>query len=93
VPLSSKNHVSGKRMNQLLPRALFEEVSSLIAGARARAAAAVNAELSQLYWQIGRAIGREVLGGERAAYGQQIIAALASHLAAVVERIKSVSIA
>ncbi|MFD1560158.1 YhcG family protein [Paraburkholderia silviterrae] len=69
-------------MTQLLPNSLFEDVSSLIAGARARAAAAVNAELSQLYWKIGRRIRDDVLGGERAGYGQQVISTLAGRLTA-----------
>ncbi|MEX4003598.1 YhcG family protein [Paraburkholderia sp. EG285A] len=69
-------------MTQLLPRALFEDVRTLIATARARAAASVNAELTLLYWQVGRRVREEVLGGERAGYGQQLLGALASRLKA-----------
>ena len=43
---------------------------------------AVNAELSRLYWHIGKRLAVEVLGGERAAYGQQVIATLGARLAA-----------
>ncbi|WP_230952217.1 PDDEXK nuclease domain-containing protein [Burkholderia cepacia] len=50
--------------------------------ARARAAAAVNAELTLLYWQVGCRIRDDVLGGERAGYGQQILPALARQLRA-----------
>lgn len=67
-------------MTQLLPNALFEDVSTLIASARARAAASVNAELTMLYWQVGRRVREEVLGGERAGYGQQLVSALARRL-------------
>ncbi|MEQ0777772.1 PDDEXK nuclease domain-containing protein [Paraburkholderia tropica] len=69
-------------MTQLLPNALFEDVSTLIASARARAAASVNAELTMLYWQVGRRVREEVLGGERAGYGQQLVGALARRLKA-----------
>jgi hypothetical protein len=40
-------------------------------------AVAVNMELTLLYWRIGRPIHhREVLGSERAAYGEQIVVTL-----------------
>ncbi|SAK85905.1 hypothetical protein AWB79_05996 [Caballeronia hypogeia] len=58
----------------------------LIDGARARVAAAVNAELSLLYWQIGRRIRDDVLGGARAEYGQRVVAALARQLTAAYGR-------
>nr|WP_052145478.1 PDDEXK nuclease domain-containing protein [Burkholderia pseudomallei] len=54
----------------------------MIDSARARAAAAVNAELTLLYWQVGRRIRDDVLRGERAGYGQQILPALARQLRA-----------
>ncbi|MBW6469218.1 MAG: DUF1016 family protein [Coriobacteriia bacterium] len=40
----------------------------------------VNAELVVLYWHIGKRVREEVLGGERAAYGQDIIKRLATRL-------------
>jgi predicted nuclease of restriction endonuclease-like (RecB) superfamily len=69
-------------MTQLLPNALFEDVKSLIANARERAAVSVNAELTLLYWKVGRRVRKDVLGGERAGYGQELIAALARRLTA-----------
>jgi hypothetical protein len=69
-------------MTQLLPNALFEDGKSLIANARERAAVSVNAELTLLYWQVGRRVRKDVLGGERAGYGQELIAALARRLTA-----------
>jgi len=59
---------------------LFNEIKSLIDAARQRAAVAVNAELTLLYWQVGQRIQAEVLGGERAEYGKQVIAGLAEQL-------------
>lgn len=65
------------------PAPLLAEIRQLIDAARRRAAAAVNAELTLLYWQIGRRIRREVLNDEaRAEYGGQVIATLARHLTA-----------
>lgn len=62
--------------------ALVTELRQLIAGAQARTAAAVNAELTGLYWQLGRRIHREILGGKRADYGEEIVSALARQLSA-----------
>ena len=59
---------------------LFGEVKTLIQSARQRAAVAVNAELTLLYWQVGQRIHSEVLNGERAEYGKQVIANLARDL-------------
>lgn len=60
--------------------ALVAELRQLIDAARQRAASAVNAELTLLYWQIGRRIYREVLAGQRAGYGEQIVSALGRQL-------------
>jgi predicted nuclease of restriction endonuclease-like (RecB) superfamily len=62
--------------------ALIAEIRQLIDSARQRAAAAVNAELSLLYWQVGRRLAIEVLGGERASYGERVVAQLAEQLTA-----------
>jgi len=56
---------------------LLADIRRLIDAARRRAAATINAELTLLYWQVGRRIRAEVLGGERAGYAQQLIASLA----------------
>ncbi|MFM5242148.1 YhcG family protein [Aeromonas media] len=61
---------------------LAQEVIAIIAGAKQRAAVAVNSELTLLYWQVGQRINREVLGGERADYGKQVVSSLASQLTA-----------
>ena len=61
---------------------LVAEVLQLIDGARQRAAVAVNAELTLLYWQVGKRIQDEILRGERAAYGQQVVSLLSARLTA-----------
>ena len=42
----------------------------------------VNAGLVTLYWHVGKRIRQEVLGEERAAYGEQIVNALSAQLTA-----------
>lgn len=60
--------------------ALFGDVAGLIDGARRRAAASVNSELVMLYWSVGKRVREDVLGGERAAYGQGVVRRLAEQL-------------
>ncbi|SCN47746.1 Putative cytoplasmic protein [methanotrophic endosymbiont of Bathymodiolus azoricus (Menez Gwen)] len=68
-------------MNQPLSNTdLFIEVKGLIQSAKQQAAVAVNAELTLLYWQVGKRIADEVLKGERAEYGQPVIKTLAKQL-------------
>ncbi|MBI5655433.1 MAG: DUF1016 domain-containing protein [Geobacter sp.] len=62
---------------------LFNDIKSLIDSARQRVAVAVNAELTLLYWQVGQRINSEILKGERAEYGKQVIAHLAGQLTGV----------
>jgi len=67
-------------MSELPDKQLFTEVQQLIQSARQRAAVAVNAELTLLYWQVGKRIADEVLKGERAEYGKQVVASLSVDL-------------
>jgi predicted nuclease of restriction endonuclease-like (RecB) superfamily len=62
--------------------ALFGDVAALIEAARRRAAATINSELVLLYWHVGWRVRDEVLRGERAAYGQQVVKRLAARLTA-----------
>ncbi|KWT87450.1 MULTISPECIES: PDDEXK nuclease domain-containing protein [unclassified Variovorax] len=59
---------------------LVTELRELIDRARTRAAAAVNAELTLLYWQIGQRLRSHVLKGERGAYGEQVVRTVALQL-------------
>ncbi|WP_299735469.1 PDDEXK nuclease domain-containing protein [uncultured Endozoicomonas sp.] len=68
------------------PDPLFGEIKDLIQSAKQRAAVAVNAELTLLYWQVGQRINTEVLKGERADYGKEIITELAKQLTAAFGR-------
>ena len=61
---------------------LLAEIRRLIQDARRQAAVAVNVGLTLLYWRLGARIRGEVLGSERAEYGEQIVATLSHQLAA-----------
>jgi predicted nuclease of restriction endonuclease-like (RecB) superfamily len=78
------NHFYWGTMNtsQIDHSSILLDIRRLITDARQRSAAAVNAELTLLYWQIGRRIQAEVLQGQRAEYGKQIVALLAQQLTA-----------
>ncbi|MCR3982032.1 MULTISPECIES: PDDEXK nuclease domain-containing protein [Gammaproteobacteria] len=63
------------------PSALLGDIRALIEASRQRAASAVNAELTLLFWRIGQRIHTEVLAGQRAGYGEEILPTLAEQLA------------
>ena len=60
--------------------ALLHDIRQLIDDSRSRLAVTVNSALTLLYWNIGQRIHTEVLKGERAEYGEQIVATLAKQL-------------
>ena len=62
------------------PKALLGDIRALIEAARQRTASAVNAELTLLFWRIGQRIHTEVLAGQRAEYGEEIMPSLAEQL-------------
>lgn len=59
---------------------LFGEIRQLIDSAKQQVAATVNSAMTMMYWHIGDRINRELLGGERAAYGKQVVANLSRQL-------------
>lgn len=61
---------------------LLADLRQLIEQARQAAAVAVNAGLTLMYWRIGQRIRAEVLGGQRAEYGEQIVSTLSRQLSA-----------
>lgn len=56
------------------------EVKQLIEQSRQNVAVAVNAEITLLYWNIGKRINQEVLNFNRAEYGKNIVATLSRQL-------------
>lgn len=65
---------------ELLSSKLISDVSQLINEAKTGLAATVNSSLTLLYWRIGQRIQAEILNGERAEYGEQIVITLAKRL-------------
>lgn len=61
---------------------LLTDIRAFIEQARQQTAVAVNAGLTLMYWRIGQRIHAEVLGGERAAYGEEIVATVSRQLSA-----------
>jgi predicted nuclease of restriction endonuclease-like (RecB) superfamily len=60
--------------------ALLSELRSLIEQARQHVAQTANSTLTLLYWKVGQRIGREILRGQRAEYGEQIVSTLSTQL-------------
>jgi len=60
--------------------ALVRDLGQMIVAARQQVAVAANAALTTLYWQMGHRVRTEVLGGRRAEYGSQIVAAVGRQL-------------
>ena len=59
---------------------LLEDLRRMIEETRHGVAVTVNAALSLLYWRVGERINREILKGERAEYGKEILATLSQEL-------------
>ncbi len=59
---------------------LFADIRQMIEATKTQVASTVNSTMTLMYWHIGDRINREVLGGERAAYGKQIVENLAFKL-------------
>ena len=59
---------------------LVEGIRQIIESARKRVAIYVNAETTQLYWEIGRYINNELLIDNRAQYGSKILATVSQEL-------------
>ena len=59
---------------------LLEDLRRMIEETRQGVATTVNAALSLLYWRVGKRINEEILKGERAEYGKEILATLSQEL-------------
>ncbi|TWI72230.1 putative nuclease of restriction endonuclease-like (RecB) superfamily [Desulfobotulus alkaliphilus] len=62
---------------------LLQDLKSLIDQGRKQAVSAVNSAVTITYWHVGKRINEEVLHGERAEYGKQVVVSLAGELAAL----------
>jgi predicted nuclease of restriction endonuclease-like (RecB) superfamily len=75
-----KSPVSRKSQKPIGAQALVDDIRSLIADARTHVATTANATVTLLYWRVGQRIRTEVLGGDRAEYGEQIVVTLSRQL-------------
>lgn len=62
------------------PLALLGDIRALIEASQQRVTSTVNAELTLLFWRVGQRIHTEVLTGQRAGYGEEILPTLAEQL-------------
>ena len=60
--------------------ALLVDLQEIVNRGKSQAAAAINSTLTLTYWHVGQRINDEVLKGERAAYGKQLIPLVAQSL-------------
>ena len=59
---------------------VFEEIKNLVINSRNRVYAAVNTEMLNLYWNIGKVIMEIQQGNERAIYGKVVLESLSKKL-------------
>jgi len=73
-------------MSKLIPAqgslsiGLLNDIRALIEESRRQTATAVNMGLTLLYWRVGQRIRQDVLKGERAEYGKEILSTLSTEL-------------
>ena len=65
-----------------MPPQLIRDIRGMIDEARSSVATTVNAGLTMLYWRVGKRIKKDILKGERAGYGEQIVSTLSRQLVA-----------
>ncbi|HNW82953.1 MAG TPA: PDDEXK nuclease domain-containing protein [bacterium] len=59
---------------------LLNDLQTLIEMGKTKAVASVNSAITVTYWRVGKRINNEVLKGERAEYGKQIVVSIAKQL-------------
>ncbi len=79
-PPKSKSRSLAPRKARPPTDRLLADVRELIEAARQHVAQAVNSTLVTLYWHVGRRIQQDILGEQRAEYGQRIVSTLSRQL-------------
>ncbi len=74
--MSKKNKINRHSISTVL----IGDIRKIIEDSRLSIAVTVNAALTQLYWRIGKRIREDVLKGERAEYGKEIVVSLSREL-------------
>lgn len=75
-----KKALGVKRTHAVGKQVLLRDIRRLIEEARSAVAVAVNVGLTMLNWRIGKRVNEEVLNGERANYGEEIVSTLSRQL-------------
>jgi predicted nuclease of restriction endonuclease-like (RecB) superfamily len=80
--MAIKNHDSGttKHLKKTVELPLLDDLRRMIEETRQAVATTVNTALTQLYWRVGKRINDEILKGERAEYGGQIVSTVSRQL-------------
>ncbi len=74
--MSKENQISKNNSSN----GLIGDIRKMIEESRLSVAVSVNAALTMLYWRIGKRVNEEVLKGERANYGEEIVSMLSIQL-------------
>jgi len=73
--MAEKNDITNQSSNSLL-----RDLKALIEQGQSQAIAAVSSALTITYWHVGRRNNEEILHGQRAEYGKQVVVSLAKTL-------------
>ena len=74
-PFEKNESIDSIGMSQLM-----DDLQLIINSTKVRVASVANAELTMMYWHIGKRINSEILGNQRAEYGKQIVSTLSTQL-------------
>jgi predicted nuclease of restriction endonuclease-like (RecB) superfamily len=66
--------------NEIQHQLLLDELNQIIQSGRNNILLSVNSTITLVYWQVGLRIQKEILNGDRAAYGKQVIKNASKHL-------------
>jgi predicted nuclease of restriction endonuclease-like (RecB) superfamily len=80
--MSKKTHIVKNDNSSIVEPGFINELRQMIDEARRFVAVAVNTGLTMLYWRIGKRINDEILQGNRAEYGKQILTTVSQELMA-----------
>ena len=76
--MNTKTNDNIKETNSWEP--VVADIKTLVEQSRQNVALAINAEITLLYWRVGKRINDEVLQNKRAEYGKQIVQSLSAQL-------------
>ena len=66
--------------NEVRHTDLLIALNQIVRSGKSRILASINSTISLVYWQVGSRINQELLKGDRATYGQQVIKNASTHL-------------